>query len=1090
MTTGSSWFVNKPADLESGDLGAYLDAGRWRCPDPGKHREALASMRTGDPIALKSVQTRAADLPFFSADRPASVMTIIATGSVTSVDAGTGDVGVAWNRGAASREWFLWTNMRPLWRVQPEGRPFAQALVDFAFEGKPQDLEAFLADPYWSARYSPWPGLSWIGFYEEFATRLLAFREDRAPLVDLLRGVAEEEPLLGYLSHDKPSASEFGPMRDVDPFTVLGAFNRGTTWENRRGIAARLGTALGVGAAPPEDFDGIPVLNNQNSWFMSYEYKRKADDIERLWAAFAAGIRLADEGTPDARGEFVSAYDRALDVRGVRWNLSTGLYWVRPGRFMTLDSRSRALLAKRYAAKDPSDASEYLALCDRLQAAFASPRTSITSFPLLSYAAWRGDGAGPTGHSVAAFASWAARFDDSVDLESVEHAYKRKAASLAAMARDQARSGDPEWPATFRKALNATNTIDFRFKDTLGRGVTADPSGGLAVLETVWSAAEPGSLDALQAALATFLGKVTPGNATALGALLLMADDPESNAPYSPKRTERWYHLAGWSRPEPGASATSRYRTMLDFLDAIREHLDSRPDTLEPTRLEVQGMAWATSEATPPESWDDSERAALLEWRGDAMDDARAWLARSTTEVADWIDDGYVSMAASYLGALPPGSTLPEVKDAIESGYLHQDYSQRKALADEYYAFLTLMKAGDVVAAINNATLHVGIVEGGPHYVEDGGDRLRRSVSWRSAVPVGELTTGLTSLMDRQGSIVDITEALDELQAVLDGPSRTVTRSVESLPAATPELAEELHMPIGSLQEILDLLASRKQIVLYGPPGTGKTFVAKALARHIIGPDDPSRMQLVQFHPSYAYEDFFEGYRPDVKDGQATFSLQAGPLARIALAARSDRSHPYVLVIDEMNRANLAKVFGELYFLLEYRGESIQLQYRPAEAFRIPENLFIIGTMNTADRSIAMLDAAMRRRFSFVELHPDEEPVKGVLPAWLESGNHSQERAVLLQALNAAIEDQDRDLRIGPSYLMRAEAATDEGLERIWKHDIMPLLEEHYYGRLSRDQIHARFGLAAIRASGAKAQAPAGPGAVEPDELFEEDAGS
>ena len=170
-----------------------------------------------------------------------------------------------------------------------------------------------------------------------------------------------------------------------------------------------------------------------------------------------------------------------------------------------------------------------------------------------------------------------------------------------------------------------------------------------------------------------------------------------------------------------------------------------------------------------------------------------------------------------------------------------------------------------------------------------------------------------------------------------------------------------------------------------------------------------------------------------------------------------------MLVIDEMNRANLAKVFGELYFLLEYRNESMQLQYRPTEAFRLPENLFIIGTMNTADRSIALLDAAMRRRFSFVELHPDEEPVRGVLPLWLSRGKHEPERALLLDALNEAIEDQDRDLRIGPSYLMREEAATEEGLRRVWKYDVVPLLEEHYYGRMTRDQVQARFGLEALR---------------------------
>ena len=128
-----------------------------------------------------------------------------------------------------------------------------------------------------------------------------------------------------------------------------------------------------------------------------------------------------------------------------------------------------------------------------------------------------------------------------------------------------------------------------------------------------------------------------------------------------------------------------------------------------------------------------------------------------------------------------------------------------------------------------------------------------------------------------------------------------------------------------------------------------------------------------------------------------------------------------------MNRANIAKVFGELYFLLEYRAESIRLQYRPAEAFRLPRNLFIIATMNTADRSIALVDAAIRRRFAFVEMHPDEPPVSGVLAEFLAASGRHDERIGLLRALNEAIEDHDRDFRIGPSYLMRPDAADPVG---------------------------------------------------------------
>ena len=405
------------------------------------------------------------------------------------------------------------------------------------------------------------------------------------------------------------------------------------------------------------------------------------------------------------------------------------------------------------------------------------------------------------------------------------------------------------------------------------------------------------------------------------------------------------------------------------------------------------------------------------------------------------------------------------MKAAVDAGYQHVDYSQRQSLTGEYYSFLTAMNVGDLVATQSGATLNIGAIESEPVYEEEADNRLQRAVSWQQVVDTDDLPASVAGLLDLQGSVVDITQGLGELTELLQPTPEIVEPPKElAFPAVSEEFANSLHMDVGSLQDIVGLLASRRQVVFYGPPGTGKTYVAMKLARYLVGPEDRSRVQLVQFHPSYAYEDFFEGFRPtETEKGDATFVLAPGPLRRIAKDAKANPDKPYILVIDELNRANLAKVFGELYFLLEYRQESIQLQYNPTEAFQLPPNLFLIGTMNTADRSIALLDAAMRRRFSFIELHPDEPPVRDVLARFLKAAGATDERARLLATLNAAIEEEDRDLRIGPSYLMREEADTEEGLARIWKYDLMPLLEEHYYGRLTRQQIRDKFGLDAVR---------------------------
>ncbi|WP_199750056.1 McrB family protein [Amycolatopsis sp. WAC 04169] len=274
---------------------------------------------------------------------------------------------------------------------------------------------------------------------------------------------------------------------------------------------------------------------------------------------------------------------------------------------------------------------------------------------------------------------------------------------------------------------------------------------------------------------------------------------------------------------------------------------------------------------------------------------------------------------------------------------------------------------------------------------------------------------------------------------------------------ASEDLANNLHFDLAWLQKVISLLQDRKQVVLYGPPGTGKTHLARELARWV---SDHDAIRLVQFHPSYTYEDFFEGFRPRLKGENAAFELVHGPLRRLASDADADKGRPHVLIIDEINRANLPAVFGELYFLLEYRDEVIDLQYSPGERFKLPPNVFLIGTMNTADRSIALVDAAMRRRFAFVELHPDHPPVRDVLSRWAEANGKDDDRAALLARLNQAI-GADHEFKIGPSYLMKPDA--DRGLNLVWEHSILPLLEEHFYERLSREQIHETFGLDAIR---------------------------
>ncbi|MFC8074644.1 DUF4357 domain-containing protein [Streptomyces sp. NPDC057307] len=470
----------------------------------------------------------------------------------------------------------------------------------------------------------------------------------------------------------------------------------------------------------------------------------------------------------------------------------------------------------------------------------------------------------------------------------------------------------------------------------------------------------------------------------------------------------------------------------------------------------------------------------------------RTWLIRGSNVSGHdlvqrlWLPEGRVSLSASRLRqGVRQGASKDGLRTLVEEDYESSaTYNQKLELVEELHAFLSRMKPGDTVCTISGGQLHVGEITGEAEQAEsdDRRSNLRRPVEWQATgYAYEELPEALQQKLSVQHDVVDLTsvqalveglgmtdeELADEAEAIERDPSAeipaiTARRELE-LPEPTAELAAELltHDPAW-LREVRDLLWDERQLVMYGPPGTGKTFLALKLAEFLGG--GPEQVKLVQFHPSYSYEDFFEGFRPqeDPKSREVAFRLTAGPLRELAdLASREGNRHiPHFLIIDEINRANLAKVFGELYFLLEYRNKSVRLTYS-GDDFALPPNLFVIGTMNTADRSIALVDAAMRRRFAFVELSPRTEPTRGLLRRWLAEQGRDSEPAELLDALNSRIDEPD--FRIGPSYLMKKGVYRDGGLERTWRTKILPLLEEHHYGE--GVDIERRYGLAALRES-------------------------
>ena len=255
---------------------------------------------------------------------------------------------------------------------------------------------------------------------------------------------------------------------------------------------------------------------------------------------------------------------------------------------------------------------------------------------------------------------------------------------------------------------------------------------------------------------------------------------------------------------------------------------------------------------------------------------------------------------------------------------------------------------------------------------------------------------------------------------------------------------EEVFITRDEFYKLRNLLQRKKNLILQGAPGVGKTFAARRLAYAIMGEKDENRVMQVQFHQNYSYEDFVMGYKPNENGG---FYLSYGIFHKFCRRASIDKERPYFFIIDEINRGNLSKIFGELLMLIEsdYRDKPIQLSYND-EAFAVPSNIYIIGMMNTADRSLAMIDYALRRRFSFFEMKPgfETDAFHNFILGWSTPKLRNLINAII--ELNKVITDDDSlgpGFCIGHSYLCNLNSDSD--LESIVEYDIIPMLREYWF---------------------------------------------
>jgi len=396
MSNNVIWIVG--ATYDSGDqFPRFIEQGVWENGYTDKHLDLVKSIQVGDAVAIKSTYVRKKNLPFDNRNQSVSVMAIKAVGTVTENMNDGRLLKVDWTQLSEPKEWYFYTLRKTIWKVTPSSWE-KENLLSFVLDDVPQDIDRFRNAPYWKERFGDAPEkteqFKWTRFYEEVADHLRAYRKDRSPLVEELHRIASELNVLSNLN-DQFSDGSSGPLQDICPFTFMGTFNRGFTDANRTMIATALAEFFGIKESVPDTFEGIPVLNNQKSWLFGYEKDRNPEDIDLLWDVFEKAIELAGEGDDSSEVEFIEAYKKAAACKQVGWNLTMGLYWIRPWVFPTLDGQSRPFIQdqlhmdlKASAPNKRCSAEEYLELKAQLEDKFKTADFAVHSFPELSLAAW------------------------------------------------------------------------------------------------------------------------------------------------------------------------------------------------------------------------------------------------------------------------------------------------------------------------------------------------------------------------------------------------------------------------------------------------------------------------------------------------------------------------------------------------------------------------------------------------------------------------------------------------------------------------------------------------------------------------------
>ncbi len=806
-------------------------------------------------------------------------------------------------------------------------------------------------------------GFEWIDAYTKIANALLPYKTKQKELLNFIYSMFDKMGITNNYLQDKQTVAGVN-FDKIDPFTVMGIFNRNNTTANRIAIINHFLSFLKIEVEAPTNFDGIPILNGMLSCFFGGKEYNRGTHIDKLWELFETGIKLADTPSTETEAQFIKLFDFVISQPCSKWLTTMGLFWIRAYHFIPLDGNTRAYLNNNlslgYKFNKIPNGRSYLNMCAEIKTILGE-NGDLSSFPALSQAAWI-----------------------KAKNSNITTAYWLGGASYG--------SGDmsPEF------IDNGVYAIDFGSEDIseivtsseeLNKWIKSLSEASAKSAFELLCKMKAGDKIAIKSAWAK--GKVSMLRIKAIGTVL---DSVESGYAYDK-------HLGHtipveWEPVDPNIDY--KIGGYLKTIHSVTKKLDI--DT-------IFGKGLAGQPSKPDD--DTISIDTILNCLGGLK---KQHSILKNAKLFELNDSSKVLIRTSKL---------------LSTGYF---YGLQKSIVDENIEidYMVLAKGSEGFYRIPYAVIYELCINGSFSLA----DKRESSEGYR----------------------IHLSSSGGEYKFKFPGDKEpmSIEKYYTSFAYDKSDFLNDVYMTSQKYDDITALLERKKNIILQGAPGVGKSYLAKRLAYSVLGLRDASKVEMVQFHQSYTYEDFIEGFRPAEN---AHFEVRQGVFYRFCQRAKNDKANKYFFIIDEINRGNLSKIMGELMLLIEHdkRGAefSMPLTYS-SERFYVPENIYIIGMMNTADRSLAMIDYALRRRFSFIPIEPAFENERFIADF---GANYADADTVIekMKKLNALIKAElDEGHLIGHSYFCSDKALAESDIDGIFRYEISELLREYFFDNESK----------------------------------------